>query len=178
MNVALIGYRGTGKSHVARLLAQRLGWTAIDADDWVEEQAGRSIADIFATSGEPAFRDLETAAVRELTSRDNHILAMGGGVILREENRQLMADRCQVVWLTASPETIAKRITTDQTTHTRRPSLTGKSITEEIEEVLSARLPLYKQCANVTIDTDGITPQGVAEAILAQLPDNPAKKEP
>ncbi|RCS41222.1 shikimate kinase [Bremerella cremea] len=169
-NLALIGYRGTGKSHVARLLAARLEWQAIDADDWVETQAGKSIAEIFQASGEAGFRDLETAAVRELTTGEQQILAMGGGVILREENRQLLNQHCFTVWLTASPAIIAKRLGQDPSTQARRPSLTGKSPLEEIEEVLNARLPLYKQCANVTIDTEGKSPEAVADAIMAQLP--------
>ncbi len=173
-NLALIGYRGTGKSHVARLLADRLAWQATDADDWVESEAGKSITEIFQESGEAGFRDLETQAVQTLTSGKRQILAMGGGVILREENRQLLAQRCHTIWLTASPEVIAQRLARDATTKSRRPSLTGKSSLEEIEEVLNARLPLYKQCADVTIETEGKSPEAVADAILAQLSWNPA----
>lgn len=177
-NLALIGYRGTGKSHVARLLAARLGWHAIDADDWVESHAGKSIAEIFQASGEPGFRDLETEAVRTLTANKRQILAMGGGVILREANRELLRQNCHTVWLTASPAAIAQRLAHDETTQARRPSLTGKSVIEEIEEVLNARLALYKQCADVTIETEGKLPEAVADAILAELPWQSAQKEP
>ncbi|PQO42721.1 shikimate kinase [Blastopirellula marina] len=173
-NLALIGYRGTGKSHVARLLAARLGWPATDADDWVEAHTGKSIAEIFQASGESGFRDLETEAVQTLTAGEKQILAMGGGVVLREANRKLIGERCHTIWLTASPEVIARRLALDDTTEARRPSLTGKSPLEEIEEVLNARLPLYKQCADVTIETEGKSPEAVADAILAQLPWNPA----
>ncbi|MFN3153728.1 shikimate kinase [Bremerella sp.] len=177
MNLALIGYRGTGKSHVARLLARQLKWPLVDADIYVEKKAGKSITDIFADSGEPVFRDLETKALVELTDQSGQILSLGGGVILREENRKRIADHCYTVWLKASPEEIAKRLSRDAATQARRPSLTGKSILEEIEEVLAARIPLYEQCANLTVDTQAKSPQEVADAILGQLPSSLVKKE-
>ncbi len=177
MNLALIGYRGTGKSHVARLLAHQLKWPLVDADIYVEKQAEKSIADIFAEVGEPGFRDLETQALQAITKQNNHVLSLGGGVILREENRQQIADRCFTVWLTASPEEIARRLSGDASTQARRPSLTGKSVLEEIKEVLAARIPLYQQCANLTVDTQDKSPQEVAQAIMAQLPSSLLQKE-
>lgn len=177
MNLALIGYRGTGKSHVARLLAHQLKWPLVDADIYVEKQAGKSIARIFAEAGETGFRDLETQALIELTKESGQILSLGGGVILREENRQRIADRCYTVWLTASPEELARRLSGDASTQARRPSLTGKSPLEEIEDVLAMRIPLYQQCADLTIDTQGKSPQEVAHAILDQLPSPLVKKE-
>ena len=177
MNLALIGYRGTGKSHVAKRLAARLGWPAIDADDAIERRAGRSIAEIFAESKEQGFRDLETAEVRELTKADRQVLAMGGGVVLREENRQCLAERCFTVWLTASPEEIARRLMGDLSTAARRPSLTGTSAIDEIAEVLSQRLPLYQACADLTVSTDGLTADEVAESVWKQLPEPKFKKE-
>jgi len=178
MNLALIGYRGTGKSHVARLLAGKLGWPLVDADIYVEKHAGKSIAEIFAEVGEAGFRDLESKALVELTQQSGHILSLGGGVILREENRQQIADRCFTVWLTASPEEIARRLSGDQATQARRPSLTGKSTLDEIEEVLTVRMPLYQQCADLTIDTQSKSPQQVAQAIVDQLPSSLVKKVP
>ncbi len=86
MNIALIGYRGTGKSEVARQLALRLGWDWVDADVEVELKAGKSIAAIFADDGEPAFRELEAAVLAELVQRDRAVLALGGGVVLRPAN--------------------------------------------------------------------------------------------
>ncbi|QDU74513.1 Shikimate kinase 2 [Bremerella volcania] len=177
MNLALIGYRGTGKSHVARLLAGQLKWPLVDADIHVEKQAGKSIADIFAEVGEPGFRDLESQALIELTQGSHYVLSLGGGVILREENRQRIADCCFTVWLTASPEEIARRLSGDASTQARRPSLTGKSTLEEIEEVLARRIPLYRQSANLTVDTEGKSPQEVTQTILDQLPSSLVKKE-
>lgn len=177
MNLALIGYRGTGKSHVARLLAHQLQWPLVDADIYVEKQAGKSIAEIFADAGESGFRDLETQALLELTENSGQILSLGGGVILREENRVRITDRCFTVWLTAPPSVIAKRLSRDASTQARRPSLTGKSILDEIEEVLAARIPLYQQCADLTVDTQTKSPQEVSQAILDQLPSSLMKKE-
>ncbi|MEW4454236.1 shikimate kinase [Bremerella sp. JC817] len=178
MNLALIGYRGTGKSHVARLLAKSLGWPMVDADVHVEQTAGRTIAQIFADQGEAAFRDLESSSLQTLTEHSEHVLSLGGGVILRESNRARIADRCFTVWLTAPPEEIARRLSLDQVTHTQRPSLTGKSPLEEIAEVLAARLPLYQQCADLVIETEGKTPEDVAQSILDQLPSSLTQKEP
>ena len=88
MNLSLIGYRGAGKTTIAARLAERLGWAWLDADDELEERAGRTIADIFAADGETAFRDLEAEIAAELSGRADVVLAWGGGVVLREENRR------------------------------------------------------------------------------------------
>src|SRR3954447_21902345 len=101
----LIGYRGSGKSTVGRLLAERLGWAFVDADEELEIRAGRSIADIFTTDGEPAFRALESAVLRELASRDRHVIACGGGVVLRDDHRRLLRTGGHCVWLTGDPAT-------------------------------------------------------------------------
>ncbi|HEX4150325.1 MAG TPA: shikimate kinase, partial [Pirellulales bacterium] len=91
MNIALIGYRGTGKTAVARALADRLGWQWLDADAELEARAGRSIAEIFAADGEEAFRNLESGVLAELGQRSRTVLATGGGVVLRDTNRELLA---------------------------------------------------------------------------------------
>lgn len=177
MNLALIGYRGTGKSHVARLLAEQLNWPMVDADIYVEQQAGKTIAEIFSENGESGFRDLESRALEELTHDSRQILSLGGGVVLREDNRKRIADHCFTVWLTASPSEIVRRLSRDASTEARRPSLTGKSTCDEVEEVLTARLPLYQQCADITIDTAGLTPDQVTQSVLSQLPASLVEKE-
>ena len=168
MNLVLIGYRATGKSQVARLLAARLGWPWFDADEEVERRAGRTIARIFADQGEQAFRDLESAVVEELAQRTRAVIALGGGAVMRAENRAAIAGQGRVVWLTASPETILRRIEADEGSTSRRPNLTAAGGITEIIATLEARKEIYRQCAHLVVDTQDKTPAEVAEAILAQ----------
>jgi shikimate kinase len=165
--VHLIGYRGTGKSTVARHLARRLGWDWLDADAELERRAGRTIRQIFAADGEPAFRDLETALLRELCGHRQHVLALGGGVVLREENRQLLrAPGHFVVWLRADARTIWRRLQADPESAERRPDLSVGGLAE-IEELLERRQPWYVACADQVLETAGRTPNEVAEEIAA-----------
>ena len=97
MNLFLIGYRGSGKTTVARRVAERLGWKWLDADVELERRAGQSIKQIFADSGEAAFRDLESAVVKDLARLEGHVIALGGGAVMREENRAALSGRGQVV---------------------------------------------------------------------------------
>ena len=154
MNIFLIGYRGCGKTTVARHLAEQLGWPWLDADTVLEERAGKSIKEIFAESGEQAFRDLESAVVADLAAFERHVIALGGGAILREKNRGALAGRGTVAWLQASPETLAARIAADPATAERRPNLTGQGGLAEIRSLLDERTPLYRQCADLIVDAE------------------------
>lgn len=169
MNLALIGYRGTGKTTVAQALAKRLGWPWLDADVELERQARRTIKQIFADGGEPAFRDLEAKIVAELTAREHTIIALGGGAILRDENRAAIKRGCRTAWLTASPQQILQRITADSTTAERRPNLTAAGGLAEIEELLATRTPFYRDCADCVVATDDRSPESIADEILACL---------
>ena len=172
MNITLIGYRGSGKSTVARLVADRLGWSWIDADTCLEKQAGHSIREIFASEGEAGFRDRETAVIRELAARQRVVVAAGGGAVLRAENREAIKRSSWVAWLAASPEVIAQRIAYDPTTAERRPPLTGQGVLEEIRELLGQREPLYRQCADWFVETDGRSPAEIAELIVQAFNDS------
>ena len=167
--VFLIGYRATGKSTVARLLAERLGYDWVDADDLVEERAGKSIAAMFAEDGEPAFRELEATIVTDLCGRRRLVVALGGGAVLRESSRAAVPQAGPTVWLTADVETIARRLSADQSTVSRRPSLTDAGVIAEIESVLTRREPIYRECATFEVDTENKTPAEVADLILARL---------
>ena len=169
MNVVLIGLRGTGKSTVARLLAERLNWPWFDADVQIERHAGKPIAAIFADDGEAAFRDWESRVVADLAARDRTVLALGGGAVVCAENRAAIAALGRVVWLTASPQTLLKRIEADRSTATRRPNLSAAGGITEIIATLDARRAVYRQCAHLEVDTEGKTPAQVADAILEQL---------
>src|SRR5829696_544865 len=109
-SIALIGYRGTGKTTIAQALALRLGWDWVDADDVVELRSGKSIAAIFADEGQDAFRDLEAQVVAELCARLRVVIALGGGAVMREANRLALRQCRDIVWLTASPRTIEERV--------------------------------------------------------------------
>ncbi len=163
----LIGYRCTGKSTLARLVAERLRWRWIDADAEIERRAGKSIAAIFAEDGEPAFRDLEAEVIAELARRDRLAAATGGGAPMRPESRRVISGSGTVVWLRAEPTTILARLRADDRTADRRPPLSNSGPLEEIMQILEARSPIYKQLADVTIHTDRRKPAELAEEIIA-----------
>jgi shikimate kinase len=165
VNIYLIGYRGSGKSTVARHLATMLWWNWLDADPHLEQRAGRTIREIFATDGEAAFRDLESKIVQELTGYSQLVVALGGGAVLREENRKLLKSSGRCVWLKASPELLWSRIESDPTTSERRPNLTSHGGVEEVRRLLAERTPLYEECASLTVETDGRAPLAIASTI-------------
>lgn len=170
MSLFLIGYRGTGKTTVGALAAERLGWRFVDADALLQQRAGRSIAEIFAAGGEPAFRELEQQIVAELAQRQDHVIALGGGAVLRQANRDaLAAADGVVVWLTASADCLAQRLAQDAATAAQRPALTGQSPEAEIATLLGEREPLYRQCAAWAVDTQGRSPAEIAADILKRL---------
>ncbi len=168
-NVFLTGYRATGKTTVAELIAAALGKEAVDADVFLEQRAGKTIAQIFQEEGEQGFRDRETEVVQELAHGEDRVVALGGGAILREENRRALEGRGVTVWLTASPNVIFERMNTDPSTGQRRPALTSAGGLEEIRSLLAVRTPLYQAVADFTVDTDTNTPQQVAEEIVARI---------
>lgn len=169
MNLTLIGYRATGKTTLARLLAERLDLEWIDADVEIERRAGKSIAEIFADDGEPAFRDLEAQAIADLCRKEQLVLAAGGGAPLREESRQAMRAAGKVVWLVALPETILARMTGDTTTAARRPNLTDRGPLDEIVQLLTRREPIYREAADIQVDTEGKTPEQLVDEIVQRL---------
>ena len=165
--IYLIGPRGSGKTTVGRLLAGRLGWSFVDMDDVIESAAGRTIAEIFVTEGEAGFRDREAAALAELAHRPDHVIATGGGIVLRPESRLRLSESGYCAWLTAPAETLWDRIRADIATPARRPALTGLSPLDEIRHVLATREPLYRSVAHQSIPTDRQSPEAVVSAILA-----------
>jgi shikimate kinase len=164
----LIGYRGTGKTAVARELAAVLDCQWVDTDELIEREAGKTIAEIFAEDGEEWFRELEARTVAVLCGKRGMIVALGGGAVLREENRTAITAAGPVVWLTAGVDTILARLASDPTTASRRPNLTtgGRA---EIESLLAVRTPLYRECATLVVNTEGKTPAEVAAEIVANL---------
>ena len=163
MNIVLIGYRGTGKSHVADLLAELLHRSVFHMDQEIVALAGMDVSHIVSHYGWEHFRDLESKAVLTASKRDQLIIDTGGGVIVRDSNVQNLRVNGITFWLKARPQTIAERIKDD----TERPSLTGgKSFLEEIEEVLDNRTPRYQAAADYEIDTDSLSPEEVVARIV------------
>jgi shikimate kinase len=166
MNLVLIGYRGTGKSAVAAILSQELGMAAVSLDEEIVREAGMPIPEIVEKHGWPWFRDLESEIVERFALCDQTILDTGGGVVLRPRNTENLRRGGVLFWLGASVEVIVERIQESR----ERPSLTeGRSFLEEVEEVLTERLPLYRAAADREIDTDLLTAAGVADEIIREF---------
>jgi shikimate kinase len=164
VNVVLVGYRGTGKSTVARHVARSLGLEVFSLDAEIQRAAGTSIPHIVAERGWDEFRDIEEEICRRVAAEDGHVIDCGGGVVEREANYPVLRGAGPVIWLQATPATIVRRIGGDD----QRPSLTGaKSFTEEVEEVLARRTPRYRALAHYSVSTDEVRPETVAERIVA-----------
>jgi len=162
MNIVLIGYRGTGKSSVATVLANRLRWERVSTDTEIVARAKQSIPEIVQAFGWEYFRDLESDVCREVGGRDHLIIDTGGGVILRPQNVEALKINGRLFWLTAEIATIEARISGDR----QRPSLTGsKSFIEEIADVLEERCPKYRAAADHVIPTDRQSVTHVADTI-------------
>jgi shikimate kinase len=160
--IVLIGPMGSGKSSVARELVARTGWCWVDTDRLAAQRAGLSISEIFATEGEDAFRDLESAAVRTLAGRRPLIAATGGGVVLRAENSALLRTLGCVAWLTASEDVLLERVSRTR----KRPLLQTADPRATMRALLAAREPLYAACAHVKVDTSSLSHAQVADAVL------------
>lgn len=162
----LTGYRGTGKTSVGTILSRRLSLPLIDLDDRVQRAAGKTIHKIFAESGEEYFRDLESQALAEVVIGPRSIISLGGGAVLRDQNRDLIRAHGTCVWLQAEPRTLAARIRSDAASQSQRPALTELSGEEEVREILHRRLPLYEAAADFSVSTERKSLEQVAEEIL------------
>ncbi|MBP7746718.1 MAG: shikimate kinase [Phycisphaerae bacterium] len=165
-NVILIGLRGSGKSSVGRALAARLGWEFVDTDERVEAQTRRTIAEIFAQDGEPAFRALETAVIKDVARGTRQVLSVGGGAVLNPENCASLRAAGVCVWLTAPAEELHRRTQADPGTATRRPALTDAAGVGEVRRLLSARQPLYAALADHVVSTEELPLERVVETVL------------
>ncbi len=165
--VFLIGFSGTGKSAVAGLAADALGWRAVDTDELIKETAGRSIPDIFEQDGEARFRELERDAVERATAQENVVVAIGGGAVVGEENRRTMAESGLVFCLDALPETMLARLRGGgDESPSERPLLAGPDPLGRIVALKAQRQRFYA-LADVLINTEGRTQQQVAAAVVA-----------
>lgn len=162
-NVILVGFRGTGKSSVAELVALATNRSVYHMDDAISSRAGCSIAEFVERYGWETFWKLEADVVAEVAERRGLVIDTGGGVVRHEEGMRRLKASGAVFWLTARPSTIKERIRQE----TERPSLTGrKSFLDEVEEVLEAREPLYSRYADHVVETDGRTLSEIAQEII------------
>jgi shikimate kinase len=164
MNIVLIGYRGTGKSVVGGIVAEKLGTDCFSMDEEIVRHAGMGVPEIVEKEGWPGFRDRESQVAADLAGMDGIVIDCGGGVIEREENVAALRTGGRIFWLRAGVDTIVTRIQDD----TQRPALVeGRTFTDEVREVLERREPLYREAADHEIDTDDITPEEAADRIVS-----------
>jgi shikimate kinase len=166
-NIALIGFRATGKTTVGKILARQLNRIFLDMDEHLTASAGREIACWVKLEGWNSFRQAESELLKTLSTRGDMVVATGGGVILAPENRRLLKESFFPVWLKASAETIHSRIISDPQSLSTRPPLSELPLEHEIRKSLSERDPLYRETAEFEIDTEGKTLAGIALEIEA-----------
>ncbi len=163
-NLVLVGFMGVGKSAVGRELARRMHRTLLDMDAEIEHRAGRTIADIFAQQGEPAFRAMERELAREVSGRENLIIACGGGVVLQPDNLADLSRTGLIFCLTATAEAVLDRVSRAH----HRPLLAGEDRDRRVRELMEKRRPLYAAIP-LQIDTTQLTPAEAADLILAEF---------
>lgn len=160
----LVGLSGAGKTLVGRLLAERLEWRFVDIDAEAERLVGRSIAEVFAEGGEPAFRELEARVSRSASPDARTVVSTGGGWMAQPELRAAWPGAVRV-WLQVEPARAASRLARERSS---RPLLAGPDPEASLAQLLAERLPAYR-LAEITVRTDGLEPEAVAEAILKRL---------
>ena len=164
-NILLIGFMGTGKTTVSRILKKQTKLPEIDMDAYIVEHEGMKISDIFEKYGEEYFRKIETECLIEILKNDGVIVSCGGGVVVKDENVEYMKDKGTIVLLTATPETIYNRVK-----HSKdRPILNGNMNVEFIAGLMEKRRERYLSVADIIIDTENKTSNEVATEILNKL---------
>ena len=169
--IVLVGLPGSGKTTVGRSLARRLQLPFADSDAVIEQRLGCSIRDYFDHQGEAAFRDIEQAVIDELTQGPPGVLATGGGAVLRQENREALRAGGRVVYLHASVEQQLERTARDR----NRPLLRTANPGQVLRDLLALRDPLYREIADVVIETDQRPPRMVVQEILSRLEQLPPR---
>ncbi|MEC8634105.1 MAG: shikimate kinase [Pseudomonadota bacterium] len=165
MRVFLVGPPGAGKSTVGKHLAGHLQAAFFDLDEVIQERAGADIPWIFDVEGEAGFRDRETAVINDFASIDNVVIATGGGVVLRPQNRSVMSSASTVVYLEASLSTLVSRTEGK----TKRPLLVGKDARQVLQEIMAVREPLYREVADITVVSTGDSAKKLAGVIAKKL---------
>lgn len=164
--IYLIGPRGAGKTTVGKALSLTLDYRFIDTDDWITQKYQQTISSMVQEKGWDFFRQTESDALVQV-SQPNQVISTGGGMILADQNRAYMKSSGVIIYLQASIETLVERLSQDPN-DAQRPSLTGKTLVSEMNDVLTKREPLYLQCADIIVDA-GLPINEIIEAILAKL---------
>lgn len=167
--VYLIGCRAVGKSTVGVELAEKLGYDFLDTDTLITEKLGCSVAESVRQEGWQKFREIEKEVLLQLTKRRSCVVATGGGAILHRDVWPQLKKQGVVVWLTADLKILCERISGDQNSTTLRPSLTGKNVCQELEEVLAERTPLYRETADCIVDSGAMTVAAAVQNIEKYL---------
>jgi len=170
-NIYLIGMMGSGKSVTGKELSALIRYDFVDLDDLIQAKAGRTISEIFATDGEPFFRDEEAVILRQTSQAERRVVATGGGIILQSQNTECMRQTGKIVYLETTPETLWSRIRGKKD----RPLLKSDSPKENLMRVFAARAILYKKACDFSVSTDSQSADAVARAILKMLPNSNEK---
>lgn len=165
-NIALIGFMGTGKTAVGKLLARKLGRKFIELDLLIKQLAGKPIPEIFEQDGEIAFRELEIEATRKIAREQHTVIAGGGGIVLNKINIDRLKESSRIVYLTASTEILLKRVSGVKN---ERPLLNVADQALQISELLRFRKPFYQRAADITINTSKLNIGSVTEHIIDEL---------
>lgn len=165
MNLILCGMMGAGKTTVGVEVARLTGWRCLDTDVLIEEKYGK-ISDIFKTHGEAYFRGLETETVAKLSVQDGLVISVGGGLVLKEENVDLLKQNGKIVFLRARMETLLERLQNDKT----RPLLQSEeTLSDRIKRLVDERTPIYERAADYIVDVDGKKPEEIGAEILSLI---------
>jgi len=165
-NIALIGFMGTGKTVVGQLLARKLGRKFVELDSLIEQKTGKSIPKIFQQDGEITFRELELEITKKAARMNNAVIACGGGLVLNKINIDRLREGSIIVYLTASPRVILKRVSNETG---QRPLLDVDNPIQTIRELLKFRKPLYERAADITTNTSKLGKNAVTEQIIDRL---------
>jgi shikimate kinase len=170
-NIFLVGLRGSGKTTLGRLVAERLALLFVDTDDVIVQQAGESIAKIVSKQGWDVFRSMEKEVLRDVCSRRGQVVATGGGVVLDSGNRELLETSGVVFYLMADIATLTQRLAQDPKTD-QRPALSGLAMAQELVQCLFEREPLYMRIANHVLRAEK-APAFLVEEVLEKLGGSP-----
>ncbi|GAG00056.1 unnamed protein product [marine sediment metagenome] len=165
-SIALMGFMGTGKTVVGKVLAEKLGRDFVEMDTLIEQKAGKPISEIFQQDGEIAFRELEIEVTREVAGNKNQVIACGGGLVLNTISIDRLKKDSVIVYLTALPKVILERVSGDRG---ERPLLQVTNPALTIQELLRFRKPFYERAADIKINTSNLDVNSVAEQIINKV---------